>query len=112
MSGGPLPSAVPDLAASGPVVPVPGGQRSSQAWLVTFTDLVALMLTFFVMLFAMSKIEHRQWQNLTDALAQDLDAVREGRYEGEPGDAMVKLVREGANLDELSEVTICVLTIE
>ena len=77
MSGGPLPSAVPDLAVSTPVVPVPGGQRSSQAWLVTFTDLVALMLTFFVMLFAMSKIEHRQWQNLTDALAQDLDAVRE-----------------------------------
>jgi chemotaxis protein MotB len=47
------------------------------AWLITFTDLVALMLAFFVMLFAMSKVEYRKWQNLTDALAHDLNAVHE-----------------------------------
>ncbi len=35
------------------------------------------MLTFFVMLFAMSKVEYRKWQNLTDALANNLNAVRE-----------------------------------
>jgi chemotaxis protein MotB len=46
-------------------------------WLITFTDLIALMLTFFVMLFAMSKVEHRQWQNLTEALSHDLDAVQD-----------------------------------
>ena len=47
------------------------------SWMLTFTDLVALMLTFFVMLFAMSQVEERRWQNLTDALAQGLNAVRE-----------------------------------
>ncbi len=51
--------------------------RISQAWMVTFTDLVALLITFFVMLFAMSQVEERKWQNLTDALANNLDAVRE-----------------------------------
>ena len=50
---------------------------SSSAWLITFTDLVALLLAFFVMLFAMSKVDLRKWQNLTDALASSLDAVRE-----------------------------------
>lgn len=35
---------------------VPGGASpAGKAWLVTFTDLVCLMLTFFVMLFAMSE---------------------------------------------------------
>jgi len=58
------------IAARDPSCPPAESQRSSQAWLVTFTDLVALMLTFFVMLFAMSKVEQRKWQNLTDALAR------------------------------------------
>ena len=52
-------------------------QKPSQAWLITFTDLVALLLSFMVLLFAMSKVEQRKWQNLVDALTQGLDAVRE-----------------------------------
>ena len=55
----------------------PQGEVSGQAWLVTFTDLVALLITFFVMLFAMSQVEERKWQNLTDALARNLSLVRE-----------------------------------
>jgi chemotaxis protein MotB len=45
--------------------------------MITFTDLVALLLAFFVMLFAMSKVDFRKWQNLTDSLARGLNAVRE-----------------------------------
>jgi len=44
-------------------------QGTGQAWLLTFTDLSALMLTFFVLLFSMSTIEDQQWQNLIDALS-------------------------------------------
>ena len=62
----------PDLAAYGSTA---GGRPPGTAWLLTFTDLVALMLTFFVMLFAMSKVEHRRWQNLSDALSDNLTAV-------------------------------------
>lgn len=47
-----------------------------QAWLLTFTDLIALMLAFFVLMFAMSQIEQRNWQGLVDALASDLNALR------------------------------------
>lgn len=66
----------PGILGALPVAPVrsPGGGIS---WMLTFTDLVALMLTFFVMLFAMTRVEERRWQNLTDALAKGLNAVRE-----------------------------------
>lgn len=49
--------------------------EASQAWMVTFTDLVALMLTFFVMLYAMSQLEEQRWQNLVDSLALNLNSV-------------------------------------
>lgn len=57
------------------MAPISAGRPAGTAWLLTFTDLVALMLTFFVMLFAMSKVEHGRWQNLSDALSRNLTAV-------------------------------------
>lgn len=59
------------------VTPRPRSASSGQGWLLTFTDLVALLITFFVMLFAMSTIEERKWHNLTNALSRNLDVVRE-----------------------------------
>ena len=53
----------------------PTDAHGSATWLITFTDLVALLLAFFVMLFAMSKVDFRKWQNLTDALARGLNTV-------------------------------------
>lgn len=75
-----LPTAVgqpapPGGAAGSEGAPVSG--QGEQAWLVTFTDLVALLITFFVMLFAMSQVEERKWQNLTDALSRNLSLVRD-----------------------------------
>ncbi len=49
---------------------------AGQAWLVTFTDLMALMLAFFVLLFSMSQIEQHKWQGLVEALASDLNTLR------------------------------------
>lgn len=46
-----------------------------QAWMVTFTDLIALMLTFFVMLFAMMKVEEQSWRGVTASLAEHLDGI-------------------------------------
>jgi chemotaxis protein MotB len=45
------------------------GQQSgtSSAWIITFTDLAALMLTFFVLQFSMSKVDEVKWQNLLDS---------------------------------------------
>jgi len=40
--------------------------------MITFTDLVSLMLTFFVMLFAMSEVKIREWDSMTSSLSQTL----------------------------------------
>lgn len=58
----------------------PGGKPHSpppsSTWLVTFTDLVALMLTFFVMLFSMSSVKIDRFKEMTDALSQTLNPSR------------------------------------
>lgn len=46
------------------------------AWLITFADLVALMLTFFVLMFAMSQVERYKWQSLVRSLAGGMDSIR------------------------------------
>ena len=53
------------------------GRDKSQDWLLTFTDLAALMLTFFVLLFSMSSIETSQWQNLVDSLRPQMQSVQQ-----------------------------------
>ncbi|HIJ43440.1 MAG TPA: OmpA family protein [Rhodospirillaceae bacterium] len=43
------------------------------AWMVIFTDLVSLMLTFFVLIFSMSSVKVDKWKEMTDALSQNLN---------------------------------------
>ena len=57
-------------------IPTPGTAPPSMSWMVTFTDLVSLMLTFFVMLFAMSNVNVDQWDKMTDALSKSLNPSR------------------------------------
>ncbi len=47
----------------------PGPDSGSQhRWLITFTDLIALLLAFFVMLFSMSAVKPEPWENMTNSL--------------------------------------------
>lgn len=48
------------------------GSAKNPVWLVTFTDLVALLLAFFVMLFATQKVETVKWSALVDSLSRSL----------------------------------------
>jgi len=41
----------------------------SDAWLVTFADLVSLLITFFVLLFAMKNIDGQRWEDIKGALS-------------------------------------------
>ncbi|MDP6427407.1 MAG: flagellar motor protein MotB [Rhodospirillales bacterium] len=50
--------------------------QPSAIWLLTFTDLVALLLTFFVMLFSMSNVKVDRWKEMIDALSQTLNPAR------------------------------------
>ncbi len=65
-----------EFAGSRPYPGLPRG-RARRIWLTTFTDLTALMLTFFVLQFSMSKIDEVQWRNLSDSLQQRLSSVQE-----------------------------------
>lgn len=72
----PKPPADADRTEAGPAswnAPRKGG--SAGGWMVTFTDLVALLLTFFVMIFAMSTVQVNDWQNLTKSLRRELSSV-------------------------------------
>lgn len=85
----------------------PGGRCvPSQTWMVTFADLVALMLTFFVLLFSMSQVEQEQWRSLIDSLANRLNTVRP-EAPGKPAvefQVEPELPAPAANLDYLAPV--------
>jgi chemotaxis protein MotB len=46
---------------------------SSSMWLVSFTDVIALMLTFFVLLFAMSNPKQEEWKEFTKQLQENFN---------------------------------------
>ena len=41
--------------------------RGDTRWLVTFTDLAALLVAFFVLLFSMAEVDSEKWQGTTSA---------------------------------------------
>ena len=56
--------------------------RVSRAWIITFADLMCLVLTFFVMLASMQKVDQARWAGISDSLSRSLDpdhAVRDTR---------------------------------
>lgn len=79
---------------------------SPNAWMVTFTDLVALMLTFFVLLYSMSSLDVVKWQNLTGSLAESLDTVEESSVVQPKAQLDIVPVRSvpGTDLDYLANV--------
>lgn len=80
--------------------------RSGRVWLITFTDLVALMLTFFVMLFAMSNVKVSDWQNIIDSLSQTLRPSVEETLPASTSSFNIGTIFRGraTNLDYLASV--------
>lgn len=50
-------------------------QGASNAWMMTFVDLVLLMLTFFVLLFSMTTIKQGEWSSFIEAIPLRPEAV-------------------------------------
>ena len=50
--------------------------RSGPSWLITFADLIALLLTFFVMMYATQRVETGDWKALIQSLSQSLNPAR------------------------------------
>lgn len=49
--------------------------QSNYIWLVTFTDVMGLMLTFFVLMFAMSEPENKEYDKITSSLRAEMGRV-------------------------------------
>ena len=49
--------------------------KPNYIWLVTFTDIMGLMLTFFVMMFSMTEPKQEEWAEVASALQSEVGAV-------------------------------------
>lgn len=49
-------------------------------WLITFTDIMALMLTFFVLLYSMSVPKEEKWKDMTSALTHGFSAFKAAKF--------------------------------
>lgn len=81
-------------------------QASEAAWMVTFTDLVSLMLTFFVMLFSMSTLQMDEWDAMTDTLTQSLNPGKLKTIASQTAQFNIDTIfrRQATDLDYLSGV--------
>ncbi len=57
-------------------------------WLISFTDIMALMLTFFVLLYAMSQPEEKSWSEIMAALKKEFHVYYGPRLEAGPRDVI------------------------
>lgn len=75
----------------------------ANAWLITFADLAALLLTFFVLLFSMSQVAVGEWSAVKEALSATLSPNRSTAGAGEgPRFGVEKfVVSRAANIDYL-----------
>lgn len=84
----------------------PAEERSTRVWLITFTDMVALMLTFFIMVFAMSNVKISKWQNIIDSLSQTLRPSAEKTVPAPTAEFNIGTIfrKQAINLDYLASV--------
>lgn len=80
--------------------------KSTTSWLITFTDLVSLMLTFFVLLFAMSSVKVDKWKNVVDSLSQSLNPALEKQVRQATANFNIGTIfrKRAINLDYLASV--------
>ncbi|VAW00641.1 Flagellar motor rotation protein MotB [hydrothermal vent metagenome] len=50
--------------------------KTSESWLIIFADLLALLLTFFVLLFSMSSVQVSKWEAIVESLSENLNPNR------------------------------------
>ncbi len=83
-----------------------GGDTNSRVWMLTFTDLVSLMLTFFVLLFSMSNVKLDEWEKVIDSLSRSLNPTPENVIKAPTADYNISTIyrRRSINLDYLQSV--------
>ncbi|HEY9164097.1 MAG TPA: flagellar motor protein MotB [Magnetovibrio sp.] len=84
----------------------PKAEKPNMAWMITFTDLVSLMLTFFVLLFSMSSVKMDEWDAMIDTLTQTLNPGKLTTVAAATAQFNIGTIfrRQATNLDYLSGV--------
>lgn len=76
------------------------GEESVPLWLITFTDTIGLMLTFFVMLYAMSAPNPKMYEDVTSSLSGDNSRKYSKPYFNGPEDTItIDKIRTSKALD-------------
>jgi chemotaxis protein MotB len=75
-------------------------------WLITFADLISLLLTFFVLLFSMSSLENAKWQRVNALLSTRSvpDTTEDMTSQGSARNLPVVESRYAADLDYLAAI--------
>lgn len=55
-----------------------GGHANSERWLLTYSDLITLLLAFFIIMYAMSKTDVAKYQQLSASLSKAFNVVDTG----------------------------------
>lgn len=53
-----------------------GGHSSSERWLLTYADLITLLLVFFVVLYALSQVDKAKYEKLKQSLSQSMSVIK------------------------------------
>jgi chemotaxis protein MotB len=79
---------------------------SDPIWLITFADLISLLLTFFVLLFSMSSLENAKWQRVNALLSTRSvpDTTEDMTAQGAARNLPVVESRYAADLDYLAAI--------
>lgn len=56
--------------------PLEESKSNPNGWMIIFADLLALLLTFFVLMFSMSSVQVSQWQAMVTSLSENLNPER------------------------------------
>lgn len=91
---------------SGNMDNAPKSEAPRNAWMITFADLVSLMLTFFVLLFSMSSVKMDEWDAMIDTLTQTLNPGKLTTVAAATAKFNIGTIfrRQATNLDYLSGV--------
>ncbi len=82
-------------------------QGGGSTWLISFTDVMALMLTFFVLLFAMSNPKKEDWEQLTQKINESFNQFQ-GKAENRGAEDAVNIEKinfsQALDLDYLQAI--------
>lgn len=70
-----------------------------QNWLITFADLIALLLAFFVMIYATQKVERGSWEAMVKSLSQSLNPGREPVEHPPAGELNIRQLAQARAID-------------